>query len=249
MAWMDDFNYDGTFQRGIIVGLIGLLTNRISYSNIINGERHEVKVPFYYSFTGDERFLYDEFLEKEICKDGVIESNYDVVPRGILTYTGINIDSTAMTNPYAMGRIERLQMNENGNHEEVKSVFTNIRSIPVTLSFDCKILTPSNIDMFKISEKLIKLFYKNTSFSVDVDYIRTKALMVMPESVTQEKLFEFGAADKETNDISFSFEVKSFIIDPFGEEFEPLGRMINGIQHNIHTGVKKTGKDILDRPT
>ena len=66
------YNADDSVVRHIIIGLISDLNNKIYfYRQKDNDTRIVVDVPFYYSITGDDQFLRDNFLSKISCGSGV----------------------------------------------------------------------------------------------------------------------------------------------------------------------------------
>ena len=57
------FNKDDVILRNIIVGVLATLNNKMWwYQQNSATEKVKVNVPFYFSTTGDERFLMDMFL-------------------------------------------------------------------------------------------------------------------------------------------------------------------------------------------
>jgi len=94
------FNKDDSAIRHIIIGLLADLNNKVYfYRQLDNDNRVEVDVPFYYAIAGDEDFLKDNFLF--LTKDGLrcepeqvrADGNYDRVPRGVVNFEGLSIDS------------------------------------------------------------------------------------------------------------------------------------------------------------
>lgn len=212
------YNFDDSVIRHIIIGLISDLNNKVYfYRQKDNDTRVVVDVPFYYSITGDDQFLRDTFLF--MTPDGLdcipdkafADGNYDVIPRGVASLTSLQIDSSKLVNKAIRGSYAKL--NENGAMEGYTAEFT---MIPVTLSFDIKILVGSQLDSFKITEMLIKRLYKSNNFSVDVGHLnegtyRIASYYAMPDSYDNERPVEFTFDDKGRYEISLPIEVNSFI--------------------------------------
>ena len=61
-AFNNKFNKDDIAERNAIAGVLHVLHERIGFTYIHdNQEEEEVKIPFYYSLAGDERFSRDFF--------------------------------------------------------------------------------------------------------------------------------------------------------------------------------------------
>ena len=57
------YNSDDSVIRHLIIGFLADLNNKVYFHRqISNDERVRVDVPFYYSITGDDQFLRDQFL-------------------------------------------------------------------------------------------------------------------------------------------------------------------------------------------
>ena len=62
-AYNQEFNKDNTILRYIIVALLAELKDKVYYYNQIDEDTlKKIPVPFFYSITGDGRFLMDNFL-------------------------------------------------------------------------------------------------------------------------------------------------------------------------------------------
>ena len=85
-GFLEKYNTDEVFLRGLITSLLKSLNDKLKYIQINDKQEVlEVYVPFFYSMTGDESFLQDFFLEYTECLTDkkMAEGNYDVLPRGI----------------------------------------------------------------------------------------------------------------------------------------------------------------------
>ena len=106
------YNYHDSNIRNILVTVAAEFTNKVTYNLYRDNNEFEViKVPFYNSFTGTEDFLKDEFMVAEYGgtdgEDELISGLYSVIPRGILTYTGLEIDSGSLVNRYIRTQIPK----------------------------------------------------------------------------------------------------------------------------------------------
>ena len=57
-GFLEKYNVDEVFLRGIIVGLLRNLNERVTYTQINQQQQIlQVYIPFFYSMSGDETFL------------------------------------------------------------------------------------------------------------------------------------------------------------------------------------------------
>ena len=204
-AYNQEFNYDNTIIRYIIVALLAELREKVYYYNQIDAETlKKIPVPFFYSITGDGRFLMDNFLYDAEAAGKAI-GDYEVVPRGILQLTGISIDSGNQTNKFVRSEFVR-------EWEGVLKTFSmETNFLPLNLTFSTTIVCSDNLEMLKVTESLMSKLYKNTLFQVDLGMFRVQATCAVPEDYTQDRLFEFQLNDKKMFEVTFDLEVKTFM--------------------------------------
>ena len=109
------YNTDDSVIRHIIIGLLADLNNKVWFQRQVSAnERKDIDVPFYYSITGDDQFLRDNFLFTTASGDdcypdpGFADGNYDVIPRGVARISSISIESSKLVNKRIMGNYSRL---------------------------------------------------------------------------------------------------------------------------------------------
>ena len=212
------YNKDDSVIRHILIGLLADLNKKLSFARqITNDRRVIVDVPFYYSISGDENFMRDNFLfstlNGENCDPDPSKANgnYDRIPRGIVTLTSLSVDPSKLVNKRNLGHYTRI--NEEGNLQGFVSEF---QMIPIVIGIDIEILLESQLDMFKVTESLITKMYKANMFQVDAGHIedgtyRIASEYAMPDDYGQERPIEFGFDDKGAHKVTFSIEVNSFI--------------------------------------
>jgi len=204
-AYNQEFNKDNTILRYIIVALLAELKDKVYYYNQVDEDNlKKISVPFYYSITGDGRFLMDNFLFDAEAKGKAI-GDYEVVPRGIIQLTGISIDSGSQTNKFA--RSEFVQEWEG----VLKTFSMETNFLPLNMSFDCTVVCSSNLEMLKVTESLMSKIYKNTLFQIDLGMMRVAGTFAVPEDYAQNRLFEFQLNDKKEWSVTFPIEVQSFM--------------------------------------
>lgn len=212
------FNSDDSVIRHVIIGLLADLNNKVYFYRQLNEkDRVAIDIPFYYSITGDDQFLRDNFLFTTTngpdCHPDIsfADGNYDVVPRGVVNLTGMSIDSGKLINKKNMGTYTKL--NSDGAMEGYSTEF---EMIPITLSVDIEILVSSTLDSFKITEMLIKQLYKSNAFNVEVGHLneatyRLNSYYAMPDDYDIQRPIDFTFEDKDKYKISFPIEINTSI--------------------------------------
>ena len=212
------YNSDDSVVRHLIIGLLADLNNKIYfYRQLDNNTRVSVDVPFYYSISGDDQFLRDNFLFStptgpDCFPDaGFADGNYDQIPRGLVNLTGMSIDSGKLVNKRNMGSYTK--MNQEGAMEGYSAEF---EMIPITLSVDIDILVSSTLDALKVIEAIIKKLYKSNYYNVEVGHLneatyRLTSYYAVPDDYNVERPIDFSFEKKEEYKISLPIEINSFI--------------------------------------
>ncbi len=221
-AYNAEFNTDDVYLRYIIIAFLAELRNKVYFYNYVDGNKVKVEVPFYYSVTGQERFLLDKFLFDALDKDKAV-GDYERVPRGIIELDSASIDSGSLVNKFVRGEFLR---EING---VLKTFSLNTQLIPLTLSFKATIVSNNNLEMFKIFQGIISSLYKSSNFYVDMGGFKVQSSVVIPEDLNQQRPVEFGFSDRKEYLIDFNLEVKSFtFIFENGIRLEDLEFIIGG---------------------
>ena len=229
------YNKDDSVLRHIIIGLLADLNDRVFfYIQRNNTSRIKIEIPFYYTISGDENFLHDNFLFDEIDDPGedVAIGHYDSIPRGVVTLSSVAIDSGSLINKYVRGNYSKLVTTN--QQELLKDYTAEFQMIPITLNFDVEILIDNQLNCFKITESLMKLLYKNNNFNVEVGHLedgvhRLASYYKFPEDQDLQKPVEYSFGDKKEFKITFPIECLSFVPswDYNTERF--AGNIITGI--------------------
>lgn len=204
-------NYDDVYVRNIVLGFINLMHNSVRWdmqTGLAASDKREVRVPFYFSTTGSERYLQDNFLN-DIVSDPdneKAEGPYNKIPRGICNMAGITILSNEVTNKYI--RVERTKMQEDGT---LKTFSVETFWVPIEIEFDTTIYVDSMADQLKCMESAVRAFYKNRVFQVDLTSIRIPALAYFPEEMQADRTFEFKFEDKKSYSVKFPVHVKAHL--------------------------------------
>jgi hypothetical protein len=205
------FNKDDSTIRNILVGLLATLHDNVYWYNQIGtkvGEKRKIKIPFYFSTTGTERYLQDNFLNNIDFDPDLLEAetSYNSIPRAIVNLEGINIEGSSIVNKY-------VRMNYQVQEEDGTLNTYNAEAfwVPLLLNVKVTVYLDSILDQLKCTEALIKTFFKNKTFQVDNAYTRIPSVVTFPEDYTNERNMEFGFTDKKEFKVDFSLDVKSFL--------------------------------------
>jgi hypothetical protein len=204
-AYNQEFNKDNTILRYVIVATLAELRDKVFYYNRIDEDTlQRINVPFYYSVTGNERFLMDNFVYDAIT-DGKAVGDYEVVPRGVLQLSSLAIDSGSATNKFIRGEFVREV------YGKLKTFSVDTNFLPLNMTFGVTVVCSNNLEMLKVTESILSKLYKTTTYSVDLGMFRVQASMAVPEDYSQDRLFEFALNDKKEFNVTFDIDVKSFV--------------------------------------
>ena len=237
------FNKDDVTIRNILIGLLATLHETIFWHNQIHtdvADKKLIKVPFYFSTTGTERYLQDNFLnnidfDPENLK---AEAFYNKIPRGIVDLTGISIEAQNIVNKYV--RMNHQVQEEDGT---LNTYNTETFWVPIILSLDATIYTDSILDQLKATEAIITAFFKSKAYQIDVAYTRIPCLIIFPDDYTNDRTIEFSFTDKREFVTKFSIQVKSHIPIFKPETTIFAGTTMEAFQSNINIPPLNFGPD------
>jgi hypothetical protein len=205
----DNFNYEDVFFRDLTVCVLDTLEGQIKWVNRFTSGDVYVNVPFYYSMTGDERFLLDSFVDDIVSGDSsgngrYIELNTDIIPRGHLTLKSFAIRADEFANPNVWLRtvVE--------NEIEIRKVLGRIRAIPVTVSYDLVITLSSEIDSFKCSQAIMDTLWIYKFMYFEHNFMNIDAVILMPDSNSIEMTREKNLTSDNSIKMTVSFEVQTY---------------------------------------
>lgn len=200
----DKFNMEDVFFRDLTVCVLDTFEGQIKWVNRFTSGDQNVEVPFYYSLTGDERFLLDSFADDIVSENRFVELNTDIIPRGHITMTGFNIRSDEFANPNVWLRtvIE--------NDVEIKKVLGRVRAIPVTVNYEAEILLSSEIDVFKCSQALMDTLWIYKFMYFEHNFMNIDAVILMPDSNSIEMSREKNLTSDNNIKLKITFEVQTY---------------------------------------
>lgn len=198
------FNFEDVFFRDLTVCVLDTLEGQIKWVNRFSSGDKFVQVPFYYSLTGDERFLLDSFQDDIVSENRFVELNTDLIPRGHLTMTGFNIKSDEFANPNVWLRMVV------ENEVEIRKVLAKVRAVPVTVNYDLEILLSSEIDTFKCSQAILDTLWLYKFMYFEHNFMNIDAVILMPDSNSIEMAREKNLTSDNNIKLKVSFTVETY---------------------------------------
>jgi hypothetical protein len=244
MNFLDKFNSDDIYFRGLIVGMLRSLNEKITYFQTNrDGTITEIFIPFFYSLAGDESFLQDFYLNYGDCDGNPLfaEGNYDVIPRGIVEYTSSRINTSSSTNKYVRGTYEK-EIRQQSGGSEMRAYSAYLTPIPIESTFNLKIKVDTTTDAYKIQARVIEVLFKNFVYYFEYNGFRVPVQVSFPdqfpEKTPNQFNFSYGSTRGEGITLSVSVTVESYLpqLDMSTERFRG-NLMQGGIKYNIDLGV------------
>lgn len=217
MALQNKYNNEELLIRAIIAGVLNVLNNKLTYKQTwSNDDIEEVQVPFWYNFSGDERFMQDFYTHFGHClPPKPVDGNFDKNPRGVVTYTGSQIDTARITSRYIQGNFLK---EVDG---QLQTYHSFLYSIPLNVNFDVEMWLDSQVTQLKLEQAIREVFYKTATFYVYFRGMRCGCTVGFPEDITLEKNIQYSF---ETNNstvpkLKFSLQVEAYqpVFDPTTE--------------------------------
>ena len=203
------FNFEDVFFRDLTVCVLDTFEGQVKWINRFSSGDKYVEVPFYYSMTGDERFLLDSFTDDIVSGDSsgngrYVELNTDMIPRGHITMTGFNIRADEFANPNVWLRtvVE--------NEIEIKKVLGRVRAVPVTVNYDLEILLSSELDIFKCSQAIMDTLWIYKFMYFEHNFMNIDAVILMPDTNSIELAREKNLTSDNAIKLKVSFEVQTY---------------------------------------
>lgn len=197
-------NYDDVFYRDLTVCLLDKLEGKVFWKNKFSEKTIDVTVPFYYSLSGDERFLLDSFSDDVVSNNRFVELNTDIIPRGHITLTTVNIKSDEFRNPNVW--LKTIVENES----ELRTVLKKVRAIPIVATYDVTILLDSEIDVFKCQTALMDTLWLYREMYFEYNFMHIDAISLIPDDIAFEITRESNFSSDNNIKINFSIEVHTF---------------------------------------
>lgn len=198
------FNFEDVFFRDLTVCVLDTLEGQVNWINRFSSGDVYVQVPFYYSLTGDERFLLDTFSDDVVSENRFVELNTDMIPRGHLTMTGFNIKSDEFANPNVWLRMVV------ENEIEIRKVLAKVRAIPITVNYELTIKLSSEIDTFKCSQALMDTMWIYKFMYFEHNFMNIDAVIIMPDTNQITISREKSLSSDNNIELKATFEVQTY---------------------------------------
>lgn len=198
------FNFEDVFFRDLTVCVLDTLEGQVKWVNRFTSGDRFVNVPFYYSLTGDERFLLDSFSDDIVSENRFIELNTDIIPRGHLTMTGFNIKSDEFANPNVWLRMVV------ENQDEIRKVLTRVRAIPITVNYELEITLSNEVDTFKCSQALMDTMWIYKYMYFEHNFMNIDAVILMPDTNSIEMSREKNLSNDNNIKLKCTFTVETY---------------------------------------
>lgn len=198
------FNFEDVFFRDLTVCVLDTLEGQVKWLNRFSSGDKFVNVPFYYSLSGDERFLLDSFSDDIVSENRFVELNTDLIPRGHLTMTGFNIKSDEFANPNVWLRMVV------ENPFEIRKILAKVRAIPITVNYDLEILLSSELDTFKCSQAIMDTMWLYKFMYFEHNFLNIDAVILMPDTNSIEMSREKNLTSDNNIKLKCSFTVETY---------------------------------------
>jgi hypothetical protein len=200
----EKFNFEDVFFRDLTICVLDTLEGQVRWVNRFSSGDVPVEVPFYYSLTGDERFLLDSFQDDIVSENRFIELNTDIIPRGHLTMTGFNIKSDEFANPNVWLRMVV------ENEVEIRKILARVRAIPITVNYDLTITLSSELDTFKCAQAIMDTMWIYKFMYFEHNFMNIDAVIIMPDTNQIEMSREKNLTSDNNIQLKASFEVSTY---------------------------------------
>jgi len=198
------FNFEDVFFRDLTLCVLDTLEGEINWINKFSSGDIKVSVPFYYSMTGDDRFLLDSFSDDVVSNNRYVELNTDKIPRGHLTLSSFDIRADEFANPNIWLRmvIEK--------DDEIRKMLTKVRAVPVSVKYSLSILLSSEIDVFKCSQAIMDTLWVYRFMYFEHNFMNIDAVMLIPDTNQVEIIREKNLTSDNTIKLTVDFEVQTY---------------------------------------
>lgn len=242
MSLYHKYNNENILIRAVLAGLLDILNNQIKYTQVwADDDIETVSVPWFYNQSGDERFNQDFYTHYAECMPPrPVDGNFDMVPRGVVTYTGSSIAATRITSRYVQGRYVK---DING---QLESFVSYLYSIPLTVRVDCEMWIDRQITALKIEQEIRETFFKTKTFYTYYKGMRIGSTVGFPEDVTLEKNIQYSFEVDNKIKVTFQLEIETYqpVFDPT-TEMKTTSR-IKGIGYNLYPDNVKSNLNIIN---
>lgn len=200
--FLEDKNYDDVYLRNVIVGYLGFLNERFFWYNKTSEGPKKIDIPFYYSLTGDTRYINDAFLD-DTPGQRVI-GNIDPIPRGVIKLDSWSVKTEEFCNPNVW-----LNVNKEID-DELQQIVTQTKAVPVKLTFSIDLVCDAELDIFKGWQTHMENLFMYRYFSFDYKRLPVNALFNFAGETENTTVREQKFGDLSTYISKYTIEVHTF---------------------------------------
>jgi hypothetical protein len=237
MALYQKYNSEDILIRGVIAGLLDVLNNHIQYNQTWgNDDVEKIEVPWFYNQSSDERFQQDFYTHYNSCvPPKPVDGNFDMIPRGVVTYAGSTINAQRITSRFYQGRYVK---EVDG---KLESYVSFLYSIPIDARIDCEMWIDRQVTALKIEQEIRETFYKTLTYYTYFKGLRVGCTVGFPEDIAIEKNIQYSF--EANNPIRLTFQLA---IETYQPVFDKTTEMkastkIRGFNYDLYP--IKTGKN------
>src|ERR1035437_5524374 len=198
------FNFEDVFFRDLTACLLDTIDGQLTWVNKFSTGDVQVRVPIFYSMTGDENFLLSSFSDDIVSNSRYVELNTSMIPRGHITMTSNAIKSDEFANPNVWLRWIR------EDKDEIRKIITKIRAIPLSVKYDLEIMVKSEIDSFKCQEAIMNMLWIYKYMYFEHNFMSIDAVLLVPDDSSVEIIREQNLSSENVIKIKTSFEVHTY---------------------------------------
>tara|TARA_Y100000389_G_C17468472_1_gene527991 strand:- start:610 stop:1395 length:786 start_codon:yes stop_codon:yes gene_type:complete len=208
---IDNSNTQDIFLRNAVLSIIDMFNRKIEIDQNRSGDIEKHTVPFFYDMSGKQGFMQDFFVD---VPDGCVypdhaEGNYEQIPRGVIKLTGFKVVEGDITNPFVRGSFTQEERDIN-DRKVMKAYSSRLRTLPMQLSFDIKVLTDNLNKTFKITEKIFDMYHANIVTYFQYRGIRIPAQVKFPETITNDNKYKFTYKDDTYVETTFQVNMETY---------------------------------------
>lgn len=201
-------DFDNQFFRMVTIALAKTLTRELRWINYYEPKnendtgRQRVIIPFYISLVGDERFVYDAFLDDIVDKR--VFGNTDQYQRGVITLNSVSFLSNEFANP------NQYISQKTIINDTLRKIVSKVKAVPVVINYSVEIQLDTMNEVDKCIQRLLNVFFSYMFFSFDYFGIKIDAFFTFPDnpSINIERNINLEVDKKKK--ISLSLDVKTF---------------------------------------
>lgn len=207
---MKTLNTDDIFLRNLTIALLDLLNEEMTFELGRDDHKELIKIPFLYNYGTDEAFLKDFYIGlPNGCKIPTAEGTYDIIPRGIVTLSSLQVKTSDLTNRFVRGSFTEPE--RGANDENILTGYSaQLYSLPLSVKFDIKIISDNLNKAFKITESMLDINFSNRVVYFQYHGIRIPAQFQFPSTETIEKSYKFTMTDPNKIHVSLQLEVETY---------------------------------------